>query len=204
MAYADKDKEAKVYFGNVLKNAMGVCNLSQKELSELIGTPFWRVSDMTRGNAMPTDKQFDEICSLLNVSEGSFFPNGKIKLPSEKDYQANRQRKIEHNKKKLNEKSIGKPREEEKGITLDVEGEVAMDKIELGETQTKEQYSRDYESKLQQKDNEIAELRYQIDELKCKVTKEFRPVSTEEQKVKSVSIDVPVGDKVMKIMVTVE
>jgi transcriptional regulator with XRE-family HTH domain len=266
MSYNDRDKDAKTYFGGVLKNAMAVKNLSQKDLSELIGVPFWRVSDMTRGLAMPTDKQFNEMCSLLNMSEGSFFPNGKIKLPSDKDYQANRQKRLDWvNKKKLGEKAIGKAREEEKGINYDVEDEVAVDKstpviqsvanitpkpvqmLELGEVQFAEvkptqeptpiyQNVRDYESELKRKDKQITAMDLEIDELKVNIDKStmeikslhdqlanmrgqlelskyqpLPPISEQDiptlqsgQKVKSVSIDVPVGDKMMKIMVTVE
>jgi transcriptional regulator with XRE-family HTH domain len=110
-------------FGEQLKQARIEQDLIQKDLAEMLSLNNWNVSDMEAGKFLPTKKQFEQICDLLNKTPEFFFPDGVPELREE------RKTFNKHEWKRPEARKMEIP-EDEKNIKLDVEEEVESKKEE--------------------------------------------------------------------------
>jgi transcriptional regulator with XRE-family HTH domain len=168
----EDSKESAKYFAVRLKDLRNEANLSQADLGKLVGKSDGMIWNYENLQAFPTRQDLDKFCDLFNKSDDYFFPEGVPELKKDR-YQESRvikpsKAKYEQTVKKLlAEKQIGKPTEEEKDITLDVEEE-------LPKEEPKE------------------------------IIKEVPVTVQKGRNVKSAQIEIPVGDKVMKITISFE
>jgi transcriptional regulator with XRE-family HTH domain len=128
----EKEKTLEEKVGQTIKERREKENLTQIELGNLIGKNGNVIYTIEAGRRLPTIQELTKFADLMNMTKESFFPDGKVPFLKSDTYPNKKGGKRQYGQPYHATSSIGKPGENEEGISFDIEDEkeVAADKDE--------------------------------------------------------------------------